>query len=82
MFRSCYKPLRNIDYLTIDVPFSRTETLKNSFFLLGFVAHGTNYLSALGNLTNTLPLFRKKLFINFYNKFSAIFLIVIILFLL
>lgn len=70
MFRSCDKPLRNIDYLTIDVPFSRTETLKNSF-----------YLSALGNLTNTLPLFRKKLFINFYDKFSAIFLIVIILFL-
>ena len=73
MFRSCDRPLRNIDYLTIDVPFSRTETLKNSFFLLGFVAHGTNYLSALGNLTNTLPLFRKKLFINFYDKFSAIF---------
>lgn len=62
MFRSCDRPLRNIDYLTIDVPFSRTETLKNSF-----------YLSALGNLTNTLPLFRKKLFINFYDKFSAIF---------
>lgn len=30
--RSCDKPLRNIDYLTVDVPFSRTETLKNSFF--------------------------------------------------
>lgn len=33
--RSCDKPLRNIDYLTIDVPFSRTETLKNSFFYSG-----------------------------------------------
>ena len=27
-FRSCNKPsiLRNVDYLTLDVPFSRTET--------------------------------------------------------
>ena len=24
--------LRNVDYLTLDVPFSRTETFKNSFF--------------------------------------------------
>ena len=31
-FRSCDKPLRNIDYLTLDVPFSRTETFKNYFF--------------------------------------------------
>ena len=37
MFRSCDKPLRNIDYLTIDVPFSRTETLKNSFFYSGLL---------------------------------------------
>ena len=35
--RSCDKPLRNIDYLTIDVPFSRTETLKNSFFYSGLL---------------------------------------------
>ena len=35
--RSCDKPLRNIDYLTVDVPFSRTETLKNSFFYSGFL---------------------------------------------
>ena len=39
-FRSCIESLRNIDYWTLDVPFSRSETFKNSF-LLGFVAHGT-----------------------------------------
>ena len=32
-FRSCNKPLRNVDYLTLDVPFSRTESFKNSFFI-------------------------------------------------
>ena len=32
-FRSCNKPLRNVDYLTLDVPFSRTETFNNSFFI-------------------------------------------------
>ena len=78
--RSCDKPLRNIDYLTVDVPFSRTETLKNSFFTR--VCRAWNKLSLSIRESNTLPLFRKKLFINFYNKFSAIFLIVIILFLL
>ena len=31
-FRTCIKPLRNVHHLTLDVPFSWTETLKNSFF--------------------------------------------------
>ena len=31
-FRSCIESLRNIDYWTLDVPFSRSETFKNSFF--------------------------------------------------
>ena len=30
-FRSCIKLLRNIDYLTLDVPFRRTDVSKNSF---------------------------------------------------
>ena len=33
-FRSCNKPLRNVNYLTLDVPFSRTET-----FLKEFIFH-------------------------------------------
>ena len=31
-FRSCTKPLRNVDHLTLDVPFSRTDVFKNLFF--------------------------------------------------
>ena len=31
--RTCNKPLRKIDYLTLNVPFSRTETFKNSYFI-------------------------------------------------
>ena len=30
-FRTCIKPLRNVDHLTLDVPFSWTETFENSF---------------------------------------------------
>ena len=29
--RSCTKQLRNVDHLTLDVPFSRTDVFKNSF---------------------------------------------------
>lgn len=47
---SCNKPLRNVDYLILDVPFSRTGTFKNSFFM-GFVAHGMNYPLKLESLT-------------------------------
>ena len=43
-FRSCIKLLRNIDYLTLDVPFRRTDVSKNSFFLFESVACGMNYL--------------------------------------
>ena len=32
-FRSCTKPLRDVDHLTLDVPFSRTDVFKNSFFV-------------------------------------------------
>ena len=40
------KPLRNVDHLTLDVPFSRTDVFKNSFFLFGSVACEMNYLVA------------------------------------
>ena len=42
-FRSCTKPLRNVDHLTLDVSFSRTDVFKNSF-LFGSVICGTIYL--------------------------------------
>ena len=38
-FRTCIKPQRNVDRLTLDVPFSRTEA-----FLSVFVACGVIYL--------------------------------------
>ena len=44
-FRSCTKPLRNIDHLTLNVPFSRTDVFKNNIlFLFGSVICGTIYL--------------------------------------
>jgi len=47
-FRTCNKPLRKIDYLTLSVPCSRTESFKN---LYGFVAHWMNYLLTSGSPT-------------------------------
>ena len=32
-FCSCIKLLRNVDHLTLDVPFSRTDVFKNSSFV-------------------------------------------------
>ena len=32
-FRSCNKPLRNIDQLTLDNPFSRTDVFKHLFLV-------------------------------------------------
>ena len=34
LFRSCTKPLRTVDHLTLDVPFSRTEVFFFLFFVL------------------------------------------------
>ena len=53
-FRSCNKPLRNIDQLTLDIPFSRTDVLKH-YFLLHLVICGMNYLLVLGNLIPCQP---------------------------
>ena len=51
-------------------------------FLLGFVAHGMNYLTTLGSLTPCQSFARNCLIILIYDKFSAnFFLIRIILFL-
>ena len=32
-FRSCIKPLKHVDHLTLDFPFSRTDVFKNSIFV-------------------------------------------------
>ena len=42
-FRSCEKSIRNVEHLTLNVPFSKTEAL------YGFVACGTVYLLTLEN---------------------------------
>ena len=42
-FRSCTKPLRNVDHLTFDVPFRRTDVFRIRF-MFGSVVCGTIYL--------------------------------------
>ena len=42
-FRSCDKPLRNVDYLTLNVPFSKTEAYKIPILFV-FVIYGIIYL--------------------------------------
>ena len=44
-FRSCTKALRNVDHLMLDVPFSRTDIFKNSFFV--YICHLWNDLPRL-----------------------------------
>ena len=57
-FRTCIKPLRNADHLTLDVPFSWTETFKNSFFYL--------FLPLKIRDSSFLSIFRRNL-ISFYD---------------
>ena len=57
--RSCIKLLRNVDYLTLDVPFSRTDVFKNSFFVR--ICRLSNELPLSIRESNTLSIFRKNL---------------------
>ena len=57
--RSCIKLLRNVDYLTLDVPFSRTDVFKNSFFVR--ICRLSNELPLSIRETKTLSIFRKNL---------------------
>ena len=41
-FRSCCKSLRNVDHLTLAIPFSRSEAFKNSYLYV-FVVFGMTY---------------------------------------
>ena len=56
---SCIKLLRNVDYLTLDVPFSRTDVFKNSFFVR--ICRLSNELPLSIRESNTLSIFRKNL---------------------
>ena len=64
-FRSCTKPLRNVDHLTLDVPFSRTDVFKNSFFVR--ICHLWNDLPLGIRESNTLSIFRKNLIAFYYD---------------
>ena len=68
-FRSCTKPLRNVDHLTLDVPFSRTDVFKNSFFVR--ICHLWNDLPLGIRESNTLSIFRKNLIAFYYDKFNV-----------
>ena len=68
-FRSCTKPLRNVDHLTLDVPFSRTDVFKNSFFVR--ICHLWNDLPLGIRESNTLSTFRKNLIAFYYDKFNV-----------
>ena len=68
-FRSCTIPLRNLDHLTLDVPLSRTDVLKNSFFVR--ICHLWNDLPLGIRESNTLSIFRKNLVAFYYDKFNV-----------
>ena len=68
-FRSCTKPLRNVDHLTLDVPFSRTDVFKNSFFVR--ICHLWNDLPLGTRESNSLSIFRKNLIAFYYDKFHV-----------
>ena len=71
-FRSCIKLLRNIDYLTLDVPFRRTDVSKNSFFV--WICRLWNELPLSIRESNTLSIFCKNLVAFYHDKFNVDFL--------
>ena len=68
-FCSCIKPLKHVDHLTLDVPFSRTKVFKNSIFVR--VCRLWNELSLTIRESNTLSIFRKNLMAFYHDKFNA-----------
>ena len=66
-FRSCSKPLRNVDHLTLDVPFSRIDVVKNSFFVR--ICRLLNELPLILRESNTLSIFLKNLMAFYCDKF-------------
>ena len=72
-FRPCTKPLRNVDHVTFDVPFSRTDVFKNSFFVR--IRRLWNELLLSITESNTLSIFAKNLMAFYYDKFNVNFLL-------
>ena len=71
-FRLCNKPLRNVDQLTLDIPFSRTDVFKHSFSVR--ICRLWNESVPLSiKESNTLLAFRKKLMAFYYDKFYLAF---------
>ena len=69
LFRSCIKPLRNLDNLTLDVPFSRTDVFKNSFFVR--ICRLWNELLLSIRELNTLSVFCENLMAFYHDKFNV-----------
>lgn len=65
-------------HLTRNVPFIPTESLR-IHFSFGFVAHGMNLLTPNIRESNTLSVFRKKLFTYFFDKVYANFFVIVIM---
>ena len=63
------KPLRNVDHLTLDVPFGRTDVFKNSFLVR--ICRLWNNLPLSIRESNTLSIFRKNLMALYYDKFNV-----------
>ena len=68
-FCSCIKPLRNVDNLTLDVPFSRTDVFKNSFFVR--ICRLWNELPLRIRESDTLSIFCKNLLAFYYDKLNV-----------
>ena len=68
-FCSCIKPLRNVDHLTLEVPFSRTDVLENSFFVR--ICRLWNEVLLRIRESNTLSIFRKNLRAFYHDKFNV-----------
>ena len=66
LFRSCTKPLKNVDHLTLDVPFrtDRRTSLRILFFVQ--ICRLWNELPLSTRESNILPIFHKNL-VAFYN---------------
>ena len=63
------KPLRNVDHLTLDVAFGRTDVFKNSFFVR--ICRLWNNLPLSIKQSNTMSIFRKNLMALYYDKFNV-----------
>ena len=73
-FRSCSKPLRNVDHLTLDVPFNGIDVVKNSFFVR--ICRLLNELPLIIRESNTLSTFLKNLMAFYCDKFHVDFFLI------